>query len=41
MSTCRRARSSEASSCWFGDVEVWVDEIAGSDGFVLGQTVAL
>ena len=24
MSTCRRARSSDASSCWFGDVEVWV-----------------
>ena len=24
MSTCRRARSREASSCWFGDVEVCV-----------------
>ena len=24
MSTCRRARSSDASSCWFGEVEVWV-----------------
>src|ERR1700756_4284108 len=24
MSTCRRARSSEARSCWFGDVDVWV-----------------
>src|ERR1700758_1245379 len=24
ISTCRRARSNDARSCWFGDVEVWV-----------------
>src|SRR5271156_1652989 len=24
MSTCRRAKSNDARSCWFGDVEVWV-----------------
>ncbi|CFS48081.1 Uncharacterised protein [Mycobacterium tuberculosis] len=24
MSTCRRAKSNEARSCWLGEVEVWV-----------------